>query len=204
MLRTIPAVTAMTALLLTGCGGTDDDPSAGSKASSTPTPSASAAEAPAPAWVAEYGLADKTTAEIIDHLDRLALSERPADLIASVRPDELLLTAGDEEVSLPAADDAFYVSVAPYVDQTHECFYHSLTTCQGELQGEDVDVTIVTDDGDVLVDEQTTTYDNGFVGFWLPRDVEGTIEVTHEDHSGAVEFGTGKDDPTCITTLQLS
>ena len=49
---------------------------------------------------------------------------------------------------------------------SHGCFYHSLTTCLGELDNEDIQVTI-TDEatGEVLVDEATTTFDNGFIGF---------------------------------------
>ena len=85
------------------------------------------------------------------------------------------LVAAHLAAALP--EDQFYVSIAPYVDQTHECYYHNLASCQGELVGEDLDVTITSDDGEVLVDETVTTYDNGFVGFWLPRDIEGTIEV---------------------------
>lgn len=46
---------------------------------------------------------------------------------------------------------------------SHGCFYHSLTTCLGELDNEDIQVTI-TDEatGEALVDEATTTFDNGF------------------------------------------
>ncbi|MDP9822944.1 hypothetical protein J2S59_002753 [Nocardioides massiliensis] len=70
-------------------------------------------------------------------------------------------------------EDRFYLAVAPYVDQTHECFYHSLTTCLGELDSADVRVKIVDEANDeVLVDEVRTTFDNGFLGFWLPRDIE--------------------------------
>lgn len=97
------------------------------------------------------------------------------------------------------------MSVPPYVDQTHECFYHSLATCQGELSGEDVRVRTVDDEtGEVLVDEQTTTFDNGFVGFWLPRDIAGTIEVSHDGLTGTAGFTTTDDGATCLTTLRLT
>ncbi|WP_281366691.1 CueP family metal-binding protein [Nocardioides massiliensis] len=80
---------------------------------------------------------------------------------------------GRREVSLDVPEDRFYLAVAPYVDQTHECFYHSLTTCLGELDSADVRVKIVDEANDeVLVDEVRTTFDNGFLGFWLPRDIE--------------------------------
>ncbi len=87
---------------------------------------------------------------------------------------------------------------------THECFYHNLASCQGELVGEDLTVRITSADGEVLADGTVTTYDNGFVGFWLPRDIEGTIEVEWEGLSATAPIATGPDDPTCITTIQLS
>ncbi|MHB1064925.1 MAG: CueP family metal-binding protein, partial [Georgenia sp.] len=130
--------------------------------------------------------------------------DRPADLMASVRPEVLLLSDGVAEHSLPLPADRFYVSIAPYVNQTHECFFHSLTTCRGELGGEDVTVRVVDDAGEVLVDEERTTFANGFVGMWLPRDVTGTIEVTQGGRTGVVEFSTDADGATCVTTLRLT
>ena len=68
---------------------------------------------------------------------------------------------------------------------SHDCFYHSLTTCLGELDNEDIQVTI-TDEGtgEALVDEATTTFDNGFIGFWLPDDATGLIEVSYQGRTG--------------------
>ncbi|MCA1782124.1 MAG: CueP family metal-binding protein, partial [Intrasporangiaceae bacterium] len=122
----------------------------------------------------------------------------------SVRYDHVLFTTEDGEKQIPLAEDDFYLSLAPYVDQTHECYYHNLAGCQGELVGEDLDVTITAADGEVLVDETVTTYDNGFVGFWLPRDIEGTIEVSFDGRSVTAPIATGPEDPTCVTTLQLT
>lgn len=152
----------------------------------------------------EHGLAGQSAAQIIDRLDRVDLDERPSELMASVRPGELVLSDEDSEAALDLPEDLFYLSVAPYVDTTHECFYHSLTTCKGELGGEDVRVTVTDDAGKVLVDDETTAFDNGFVGIWLPRDVTGTLEVEHDGKTATTDFGTSQDDPTCLTTLQLT
>jgi hypothetical protein len=151
-----------------------------------------------------YGLANKSAVEVIDQLDRLPVAERPGDLMASVRVDELLISDGSSEAALPIPDDTFYLSVAPYLDSTHDCFYHSLTTCQGELSERDVDVTITTDSGEILVDETVTTFDNGFVGFWLPRDVDATLEISYQGKNAQMPISTGPDDPTCLTTVQLT
>ncbi|WP_304008832.1 CueP family metal-binding protein [Rothia mucilaginosa] len=87
---------------------------------------------------------------------------------------------------------------------SHDCFYHSLTTCLGELDNEDIQVTI-TDEatGEALVDEATTTFDNGF-GFWLPDDATGLIEVSYQGRTGTTEFSTTDDGATCVTDLRLT
>ena len=97
--------------------------------------------------------------------------------------------------------EALLDALEPFAD---ECYFHSLATCQGELVDEPVEVTITDADGVVLVEESATTYSNGFVGYWLPEDVEGTIEITQGDLSGNVPFSTTEGSPTCVTTLQLT
>lgn len=191
MKRAVIAATAL-ALTLTGCSAADSEPTADGTVSQDK-------------FLTTYGLAAMNAVEIIDHLDQLPVAQRPADLIASVRTDELLLSNENQEVVLDLPDKHTYVSVAPYLTQTHDCFYHSLTTCLGELDREDIQVTI-TDEatGEVLVDEATTTFDNGFIGFWLPDDASGTIEVTHQGRTGTTSFSTTTDGATCVTDLRLT
>ena len=94
--------------------------------------------------------------------------------------------------------------MAPYVDQTHDCFNHSLTTCTGELASTDVQVQIVNQtNGNVLVGETRTTFENGFTGFWLPRNIEGTLRITYDGKTAETDFTTNQDAPTCLTTIQL-
>lgn len=152
----------------------------------------------------DHGLSEMTAPQIVDHLDRLSLGDRPADLIASVRPDSLLLTDGERELSMELPPDSSYVSIAPYLEHTHDCFFHSLTTCTGELSAKPVEVRIVDASGEVLVHESTTTFDNGFIGFWLPRGTEGSIQVNYQGRTGEAGFSTAEDGATCITTLQLT
>ena len=183
---------AALALALTGCSAADPEPTADGTVSQD-------------AFLTAHGLAAMDAVEIIDHLDRQKVTERPTDLIASVRADELLLSSDDQEVVVDLPDNQTYVSIAPYLASTHDCFYHSLTTCLGELDNEDIQVTI-TDEatGEVLVDEATTTFDNGFIGFWLPDDVTGLIEVSYQGRTGTTEFSTTDDGATCVTDLRLT
>src|SRR5699024_5847661 len=136
--------------------------------------------------------------------DRMPVTDRSTELMAPVRADQLLLTDAEQEVALPLAEGEVYLSVAPYVHRTHECCHHSLTTCRGELTHQYIDLLTVHDaTGEGLVDEEVTTFDNGFAGFWLPRDVDGTIEVTHDGLTGRSAFSSDEEGATCLTTLQL-
>ena len=196
-MKRLAALIGTLALVLTGCSTADTNTATGPDTA----PAATGAQVE---FLDAHGLAGMDVTEIIDHLDRLGGADRPTDLMASIRPDELVFSDGQQELAVAMPQDRFYLSVAPYVDQTHECFYHSLTTCQGELTDQDLDVRITTDDGEVLLEEEMTTFDNGFVGLWLPRDVHGTIEVSHDGRSGATDFTTTDDGATCLTTLQLT
>jgi hypothetical protein len=156
--------------------------------------------------LATYDLAGLDGREIVDQLERTPVDARQSNLTASVRPGELLLSeVGSDEVTVVDLPDAeFYLSVAPYLEQTHDCYFHSLTTCRGELAGQELRVTITDrDTGEVLVDEVTETFDNGFVGFWLPSGIDATIRVEYDGYSASEDISTGPDDPTCLTTVQL-
>ena len=192
----VAAAVVACGLLLAGCAsGPEAQPSSSSSASSAAAP-----------VLADHDLAGLEAPEVIERLDTMALADRPGDLMASVQPDAVVVTDGQgREARLPMPEDQVYVSVAPYVDQTHECHFHSLTTCVGELGDESVDVMLTGADGEVLVDETRRTYDNGFVGLWVPRDLDATLTITHDGRTGTAPITTrDPDDPTCVTTLQLT
>src|SRR5699024_4018621 len=76
----------------------------------------------------------------------------------------------DKETTYDLPEDEFFVSIAPFVETTHPCTNHSLTGCQGELVEKEFDVYIQDEDGNVVVDETMTSFENGFIDFWLPCD----------------------------------
>lgn len=195
----VAALTLAAGLALPGCA------SAPAPSQSATTP-ASPASTGAESMLAAHGLTGLDTSQIIERLDRTPLAERPANLIASVRPGQLLLSDDQErEASLPLPADKFYVSFAPYLTRTHDCHFHSLTTCVGELQNADVQVTVVDAAGETLVDEQLRTYDNGFLGLWLPRDLDATLTVEYQGRTATQPITTSGDEAaTCLTTLALT
>lgn len=188
-------------LVLTGCATDPQNPAEQSISTQQDGSANTAGD-----LIAAHGLDGLTGQEIVNQLDNLSQAERPSSLFASVRANSLVLTDGgaqEQVVALP--EDEFYVSIAPFLTQTHECYFHSLTSCVGELQNKDIQVRIVNDaDGTVLVDEATKTFDNGFIGYWLPKDITATVEITHDGNTATATLGTGPDDPTCVTTIQLA
>ena len=144
--------------------------------------------------------------QAINQLDATALADRSPQVIASVRSDRLVVTNPDQSqyTELLFDNDEFYLSIAPFINVTHECYFHSLTTCVGELQNKTVNVTVTNvATGVVVLSEERTTFDNGFLGLWLPRNSELTIEISYEGQIAVSVVHTAADSPTCITTMQL-
>lgn len=186
---------AILALVLAGCAITP----------SGPAPSSVSSQTSEREFLADHGLSGLDARQVIERLDTMPVADRPTDLLASVQPEALVLTDDQErETRLRLPEDEVYISIAPYRDQTHDCYFHSLTTCLGELASEEVQVTLTGADGEVIIDEARQTYDNGFIGLWVPRDTEVTLTIEHEGQEANAKISTmNDDDPTCITTMRL-
>ena len=199
MKKFLPALAAIGALTLAGCTATGAGP-AGSTGSTSP---AATAPAEIDAVLASAGLEGQDAEQVVAALEA-STDDRTAGPVGSVRYDHVLLTGSAGEAAMPLPDDLFYLSIAPYVERTHDCFYHNLATCQGELAGESVHVTVTDEAGATVVDQDVTLQANGFTGLWLPRDTTGELTVTYEDKRATTPIATGPEDPTCLTTLRLS
>ena len=156
----------------------------------------------------ETGLEDLSVEEIINKLDKISLTDRSKEFTASVRHDEIIFgdaSTGQEVGTLEISGDKQYVSFAPYVEETHDCYYHSLTTCVGELSDEEMHLTIVNDTTDeTVIDENIRTFDNGFYGVWLDKDESYTVTFEYDDYSGTGTYTTDEDSATCVSDLQLT
>ncbi|MFC0581151.1 CueP family metal-binding protein [Micrococcoides hystricis] len=161
--------------------------------------------------LSKYGMAGKNAEEIIEHLETMDPQDRPDDLLVSVQADQLVIQEQPDgtEHTMPLPQDKFYLSIAPYKEQTHDCFYHALTSCLGEITDTEFFVHIRdTETGENYVNDHYRTNPNGFVGFWLPRDRNVEMKLsTHADHgleSPKVQLSTASDAPTCITDVKLN
>lgn len=123
---------------------------------------------------------------------------------ASITSSELIVTDENEEVvTYDLPEEEFFVSIAPFINETHPCDIHSLTGCQGELVQEDFNVHIEDSEGNVILDEKKQTEANGFIDLWLPRDDTFNVIITQDDREITSEISTFAGDKTCITTMQL-
>lgn len=154
------------------------------------------------AFLEKYGLNGLSVEEIVNNLD--STKSDPGELGASITSEHLILFDNSEEIKLALPEDKFYLSFAPYINQTHPCATHSLSSCQGELVNQTVNVIITDGKGNEIVNTEMTTMENGFVGVWLPRNVNGTIEVLYDGLSAQTSISTFSGSNTCLTTLQLS
>ena len=127
------------------------------------------------------------------------------DETASITSEELIVTNNDEsETVYPLPEDEFFVSIAPFINETHPCTNHSLTGCQGEMVEEEFDIYIEDMEGNVVFEDTLKTEANGFIDLWLPRNKTYNIIINHNEKKVESEFSTFEQDGTCITTMQLT
>lgn len=126
------------------------------------------------------------------------------DVNISVTDSELRIITEDNTITYNMPENEFYLSVAPYINMTHGCLFHSATGCTGEILEEMFHISLIDNDGNVIIDSNYESLQNGFIDLWLPRDIEGTLTITYGDLSTTKEISTFSGEPTCETTMQLS
>lgn len=53
----------------------------------------------------------------------------------------------------------------------------------------------------MLVDANMVTMDNGFIGVWLPVNVNANLKVAYNGKTAAADISTFANSNTCLTTL---
>ncbi|ETT53525.1 CueP family metal-binding protein [Paenibacillus sp. FSL P4-0338] len=124
---------------------------------------------------------------------------------ASITSTQLIVeSGGSNEAVYRLPEDEFFLSVAPYVQNTHPCATHSLTGCQGEMVEQSFGVTVVDEDGKEIMNQTVKSQPNGFIDLWLPRDQNYKMTITHDGKEAKSEISTFESDDTCLTSMQLS
>lgn len=151
----------------------------------------------------KYGLSDLSVKEMVNKLD--SVTNEKVGLNASITGTTLILYDNEKEYDFKLPTDEFYLSFAPYINEVHPCQTHNLVSCRGELFNKEFSVSIVKKDGTVITDQKVKSMNSGFIGIWLPRDIEATLTISYNGLSVTKSITTYAKSDTCITTpLKLS
>lgn len=151
----------------------------------------------------KYDLNDKSTEKLVEYLENRL--DESSSLSAIINGESLIIQDHKDQMTIDLENDLFYLSMAPYFDQTHPCGIHNLITCRGELKNESFNV-LITDalTQEIIVDKLMTSYNNGFIGVWLPKDRQLTIQITKDGYQATANISTSENSNTCLTTLKLT
>lgn len=145
--------------------------------------------------------ADKNVKQIVEEF---SLAKRTAKSVSAKSSELLVLENDGTQKTYPMPKNEFYLSIAPFVENTHTCYNHNLATCKGELVNQTVHVSVKNASGKVLIDKDVQTFQNGFLDLWVPRGEKLKVKVDYNGKSSEEEIPTNENDRTCITTMQLS
>lgn len=151
----------------------------------------------------KYDLAGLSVKDMVNKLD--SITNEKDGLDASITGTRLILHDNDKEYDLKLPSNEFYLSFAPYINEIHPCQTHNLVSCRGELFNKELNVSIVEKDGTVITSQKVKSMSSGFIGIWLPRDIEATLTISYNGLSVTKTITTYAKSDTCITTpLKLS
>ena len=153
-------------------------------------------------FLEKEGLDGLTTVQMVEKLEAKTID--PNNYNASITATQLSIYTSIKTYTFDVPDDLFYLSIAPYINQTHPCGTHSLVTCRGELKNTTFYVLIKDELDNIIFDQEITSGSNGFAGLWLPRNMTGTIYVEYNNFSATTDIETYDSSNTCLTTLKLN
>lgn len=147
----------------------------------------------------KYGL-DKSN--VIELIEKLENNDFPDELSASITEEQVLIYFKEDTYEIDIPENVLYISFAPYLTYTHDCFRHSLTGCQGELVNKDMLIKVYSQNEELIFSRQENTGDDGFIGLFLESNQTYKIEITYENTQVMfmVQSGTSQ---TCYSELQL-
>ncbi|MRS03289.1 hypothetical protein EG832_08720 [bacterium] len=126
------------------------------------------------------------------------------DVKTFVTPDAVNFQFKDgKTVAVPLPADEMLVSIAPYINKTHPCATHTMSSCKGELKDTLVEVKAIGAGGKVLINESMMSPFTGFIDLWLPRDQEITLHVSALGKKATGVITTFRNSKTCDSTLKL-
>lgn len=148
--------------------------------------------------LAKYDLSDLSIKEMVDKLERI--TDEKEGLNASITATTLVLYDNQNKFEFKLPTEEFYISIAPFITESHLCQTHNLVSCRGELSNKEFEITIVKSDGVEILSRKMVSMDSGFIGIWLPKDIDATLTVNYEGLTVSSLISTYDTSDTCITT----
>ncbi|MGE5480706.1 MAG: CueP family metal-binding protein [Chloroflexota bacterium] len=125
-------------------------------------------------------------------------------ITSHVTTEEVIFKFPDgREVKKPIPAGSVYIAFAPYINNTHTCEQHYLSSCDGEMKEKTFKVTAILPDGKPYVSEDIKSLKNGFFELWLPNNRNMIIKIEYDGKKGEETIPTFPGSRTCITTIQL-
>jgi len=155
------------------------------------------------AMLQKYDLNGLSVKEMVNKLD--SVTNEDAGLNASITGTTLILFDNEKQYDFKLPTSEFYLSFAPYINSIHPCQKHNLISCRGEIKNAEFTISIIKKDGTVIMNQKVKSLATGFIGVWLPKNIEATLNVTYNGLFVSKDITTYNDSDTCLTTpLKLS
>ena len=151
----------------------------------------------------EKTMTEKETTNIKDLIKDFS-TDKTKNQSVSIIPNELIVSSSDKKQEIyDISKEDFFMTIAPYINETHTHFFHNFTGCQGEMTNQEFDIYIEDNNGNVILDETITSQSNGFIDLWLPRDNIYRVTIKQDEKLVESKLSTFESDTTCITDMQF-
>lgn len=131
------------------------------------------------------------------------LETQLTELNSSLVKTQSMLSGWKDDDQVVASDSWYFISIAPYQNDTHDCYYHTLG-CKAEIANTQVSYSIEEVGGSFVTQGVSVTGSNGFMDLYLPLNKTYRISVVIGELEGEVTITTFPDSPTCLTNFKIS
>jgi hypothetical protein len=121
---------------------------------------------------------------------------------SSLVDTQATLSGWKENNQTIASESWFFLSIGPYQNETHRCYYHTLG-CEAELKNAQVSYQIEDLSGSFIIQGEGNTGTNGFLDLYLPLNKTYRIIFNVNGLEGEEKITTSPESPSCITTLKV-
>lgn len=126
------------------------------------------------------------------------------EILSYINADNIVISFPDNEiVELELPEDKMFVAIAPYVDETHQCYFHYFSSCMAEMKSKSFTIELIDNNTNSSVSKEVNSLNNGFFELWLDRNKKYEIFVKYSNKTGNDTINTFSKSRTCITTVHL-